>query len=68
MKLLKVVVKIVYSTIGKSRGRKRRKTSFSFLWELSYQYNVSHDKAGGVTDGSFRVVYAYRDVSYIQLP
>ena len=55
MKLLKVVVKITYSTIGKSRGQKRRKISFPVSWELLYQYDVSHYNVGGVTDGRFHV-------------
>lgn len=44
MKLLKVAVKITYDTIGKPRGQKYREISFPYLWELLYQYNVSHEK------------------------
>ena len=56
MKLLKVAVKITYSTIWKSRGQNRRKPYFSVSWESLYQYNVPHDNIGEMTDGRFCVV------------
>ena len=55
MKSLKVAVKIAYDTIGKSRGWKRRKTSFPFYWELTYQCCVSHDIVRGMINSRLHV-------------
>ena len=55
MTCLKVAVQITLCFTNKSRGWKRPKISFSDLWELSYQYDVSHNEVGGVIDGKFHV-------------
>ena len=48
MTCLKVAVRITH---WKSRRRKRQKLSFPARWESCYQYDVSHNDVGGVTDG-----------------
>lgn len=69
MKLLKVAVNITYGTIDDPRGQKHRKISFPILWELLYQYDVSHDEVGGVTDGRFRLeVQSKNRLSVKRLP
>ena len=54
-KSLKVAVKITDCFTRKSKGQKRRKISFPDFWKLSYQYEVSYNDFGGVTNGTFRM-------------
>ena len=55
MTCLKVALRITHCATGKLQSQKRQKMSVPDRWESCYQYDVSHNDVGGVTDDRFHV-------------